>query len=82
MLIIGDKGESKNVKNNGVVILKNTGTGFKEAYKQHNNGLQIDAKNENNIIISVVGNNMFVATNEDDNIVTTDKKFTGGNFSR
>ena len=74
---IGDKGESKNVKNNGVVILKNTGTGFKEAYKQHNNGLQIDAKNENNIIISVVGNNMFVATNEDDNIVTTDKKFTG-----
>ncbi|MCF2626285.1 autotransporter domain-containing protein [Fusobacterium perfoetens] len=75
---IGDKGESKNVKNNGVVILKNTGTGFKEAYKQHNNGIEINAKDENNITISEIGKNMLVATNQSDNTVTADKKFTGG----
>ena len=72
---IGDKGESKNVKNNGVVILKNTGTGFKEAYKQHNNGLQIDAKDEDNITISEIGKDILVATNQKD--IEESKKLIG-----
>ena len=66
--------DGDNVKNNGVVIVKNEGLGLNDNYKLKNNGVEIDAST-NNIKISIVGDNMLVATNQNDNVVTADKKF-------
>ena len=77
----GENGGSKNVENNGVIIVKNTGLGLNENYKPNNNGIEINAIDENNITITEIGKNMLVATNQDDNIVTAGKKFTGGTLA-
>ena len=59
--------------NNGVVIIKNNVDGVNKN-ECINNGVEIDAST-NNIKISIVGDNMLVATNQNDNVVTADKKF-------
>ena len=77
----GQNGASQNVKNNGVVIVKNTGLGLNDNYKPNNNGIEINAKDENNITITEIAKDMLVVTNQDDNVVTADKKFAGGTLA-
>ena len=68
-----------NITNNGVIIIKDNGKG---AYSSSvvKKGIQIDAKDEKNIKISKVEKgNIFVATNQIENI--EEKKFTGGTLA-
>ena len=67
--------------NNGVSIIRGSVKGI-DVNNQHvtNNGVEINAKNENDIKISIVGDNVFVATNQNDDVVK-DKKFAGGNLA-
>ena len=64
-----------NKANNGVTIIKNeTGKGVdNKDIKDY--GIEISAKPNEKIAISKVGENMFVATNQDDTVVTKDNKF-------
>ena len=69
-----------NITNNGAIIIKDNGTG---AYGGSvvKKGIQIDAKNTNDIKISQIEDSMLVATNQNDGVATADKKFTGGTLA-
>ena len=70
-----------NITNNGVTIVKDTGSGEYFGSSVVENGIRIDAKDKKNIKISrVEKGNIFVATNQIENIVK-EKKFTGGTLA-
>ena len=70
-----------NITNNGVTIVKDTGSGEYSGSSVVENGIRIDAKDKKNIKISrVEKGNIFVATNQIENIVK-EKKFTGGTLA-
>ena len=70
-----------NITNNGVTIVKDTGSGEYSGSSVVENGIRIDAKDKKNIKISrVEKGNIFVATNQIENIAK-EKKFTGGTLA-
>ncbi len=70
-----------NITNNGVTIVKDTGSGEYFGSSVVENGIRIDAKDKKNIKISrVEKGNIFVATNQIENIAK-EKKFTGGTLA-
>ncbi len=70
-----------NITNNGVTIVKDTGSGEYFGSSVVENGIRIDAKDKKNIKISrVEKGNIFVATNQIENIAE-EKKFTGGTLA-
>ena len=70
-----------NITNNGVTIVKDTGSGEYSGSSVVENGIRIDAKNKDDIKISrVEKGNIFIATNQIENIAE-EKKFTGGTLA-